>query len=75
MRPNAALPENTSPFVNWFWKYCWMTDNPAEVAHIWLETEAMSADPDTKEPHYFIDRVIPGENGDIFVHMEKPVLH
>ncbi len=70
-----GVPNNTTIFKTWFWKYCWMTTKPAVVAHIWLETEALGEDPNSKEPRYFVDYVIPGDNGDVFVHMERKTLH
>lgn len=52
-----------------------MTNNPAVVPHIALETEALEADPDNLDVRYYVEYVIVTDGGNIFVHMDKPVLH
>lgn len=52
-----------------------MTNDPNVVPHIALETDALTADPDSTEPRYFIDYVIVVDDSNIFVHMENPVKH
>lgn len=71
--------ENRTIFKDWFWRYIWILPDSRyklrDLPHIALETEALTADPHNKDERFYLDYVIVADEGNIYVHMDNPVLH
>lgn len=73
------LRDNRTILQDWVWRYIWILPDSRytlnDLPHIALETEALAAYPDATEQRFYLDYVISGDNGNVFVHMDTPVLH